>query len=62
MNSKHVQTFLLVSAAFFSMSAPMRSNSAQTNVTTFRATQVASTTAGAERSASVTRRSNSSGS
>jgi hypothetical protein len=28
MNSKHVQTFLLVSAAFFAMSAPVRSNSA----------------------------------
>jgi hypothetical protein len=29
MNSKHVQTFLMVSAAFFAINAPARANSAQ---------------------------------
>jgi hypothetical protein len=29
MNSKHVQTFLMVSAAFFAINAPVRANSAQ---------------------------------
>jgi hypothetical protein len=29
MNSKHVQTFLMVSAAFFAINAPVRVNSAQ---------------------------------
>ncbi|GAB7523447.1 hypothetical protein PBS_24310 [Paraburkholderia sp. 2C] len=29
MNSKHVQTFLMVSAAFFAIHAPVRANSAQ---------------------------------
>ena len=28
MNTRHIQTFLMVSAAFFAMSAPMRPNSA----------------------------------
>lgn len=28
MNTKHIQTFLMVSAAFFAMNAPMRPNGA----------------------------------
>ncbi|HWT36362.1 MAG TPA: hypothetical protein VN289_08770 [Paraburkholderia sp.] len=45
MNTKHIQTFLMVSAAFFAMSAPMRPNSANAlaNAVT-RTTQVAATT------------------
>ncbi|TDY51993.1 hypothetical protein BX592_106290 [Paraburkholderia rhizosphaerae] len=55
MNSKHVQTFLMVSAAFFAMSAPVRPNSAQTasnaapNVLV-RATEALSRTSVADRS------------
>jgi hypothetical protein len=30
MNTRNIQTFLMVSAAFFAMSAPVRSNSAST--------------------------------
>ncbi|HXZ08658.1 MAG TPA: hypothetical protein VEI25_11420 [Paraburkholderia sp.] len=30
MNTRNIQTFLMVSAAFFAMSAPVRSNSANT--------------------------------
>jgi hypothetical protein len=30
MNSRNIQTFLMVSAAFFAMSAPVRSNGAST--------------------------------
>ncbi len=30
MNARNIQTFLMVSAAFFAMSAPVRSNSAST--------------------------------
>ncbi len=56
MNSRHIQTFLMVSAAFFAMSAPVRSNSAQTlaNAVT-RATQIAPATPAANRGGSSTR-------
>ncbi|CAB3760544.1 hypothetical protein [Paraburkholderia humisilvae] len=55
MNSKHVQTFLMVSAAFFAMSAPVRSNSAQTASNAapngvVRATQTVSKTSASDRS------------
>ena len=50
MNTKHVQTFLMVSAAFFAMSAPMRSSStsALMNAVT-RTTQVAATSVAVSR-------------
>ncbi|WP_109480219.1 hypothetical protein [Paraburkholderia sp. C35] len=46
MNTKHIQTFLMVSAAFFAMSGPIRANSANAlaNAVT-RTTQAAATTA-----------------
>jgi hypothetical protein len=52
MNSKHVQTFLMVSAAFFAMSAPVRSNSAQTPLNAVRASYVAPATPTVDRSGS----------
>jgi len=55
MNSKHVQTFLLVSAAFFTMSAPVRSNSAQASVTAVRASQATPSTSATNRSAALKR-------
>ena len=46
MNNRHIQTFLMVSAAFFAMSAPLRSNaaspSAASRETAARSTQIAS--------------------
>jgi len=43
MNTRNIQTFLMVSAAFFAMSAPIRSNSASVLATAVsRTTQVAS--------------------
>ncbi|CAB3762165.1 hypothetical protein [Paraburkholderia solisilvae] len=55
MNSKHVQTFLMVSAAFFAISAPVRSNSAQPASNgapsgVVRATQAVSKTSGEQQS------------
>jgi hypothetical protein len=42
MNTRNIQTFLMVSAAFFAMSAPMRSGSASTLANAVnRTTQVA---------------------
>jgi hypothetical protein len=56
MNSRHIQTFLMVSAAFFAISAPARSSSAQTlaNAVT-RAALVAPASSTATRSGSSTR-------
>jgi hypothetical protein len=43
MNTRNIQTFLMVSAAFFAMSAPVRSNSANVLATAVsRTTQIAS--------------------
>jgi hypothetical protein len=53
MNTRNIQTFLMVSAAFFAMSAPMRSGSASTlaNAVT-RTTQVVQSTVAVNRSRS----------
>jgi hypothetical protein len=56
MNSRHIQTFLMTSAAFFAMSAPVRSNSAHTLANAVsRGTQVAPAIPGASRAGSFTR-------
>ncbi|MEM5384809.1 hypothetical protein VSR68_14570 [Paraburkholderia phymatum] len=50
MNTKHIQTFLMVSAAFFAMSAPVHSSSANSlmNAVT-RTTPVAAVTVAVNR-------------
>jgi hypothetical protein len=51
MNTKNIQTFLMVSAAFFAMSAPMRPSSASSTLANAltRSTQVAATSVAGNR-------------
>ncbi|KXU89546.1 hypothetical protein CI15_04945 [Paraburkholderia monticola] len=52
MNTRNVQTFLMVSAAFFAMSAPLRSNPGSTGALSnalIRTAQVAPARAGTSR-------------